>query len=219
VIGVFAAVHITNHLVSLSGVSNHIAFMDAARIVYRQPGFEALLLFCAALQVASGTWFVVRGWSQRSGVVAWLQAAAGAYLAFFLLVHVSAVLVGRAVLGLDTNFYYAAAGFHVPPFQLFFAPYYFLAVVALFTHLGCAAYRRMQSRPRVVRIATLVLPMGLGTAASLLIGLSLAGHIEPVDIPAKYKATYARQSAEPHARPCHRHDRIAYRGGSPYTQC
>lgn len=35
----------------------------------------------------------------------------------------------------DTNFYFAAAGFHVPPNQLLFGPYYFLAVLALFTHL------------------------------------------------------------------------------------
>jgi hypothetical protein len=34
--------------------------------------------------------------------------------------------------------------------------------------------------------------MGLGSAAALLIGLSLAGKIEPMDIPAKYKATYVR---------------------------
>jgi hypothetical protein len=121
-----------------------------------------------------------------------LQATSGTYLAFFLLVHISAVLVGRSVLGLDTNFYYAAAGFHVQPFQLFFAPYYFLAVVALFTHLGCAAYWRVRSQPRIVRIATVALPMGLGSAAALLIGLSLAGKIEPMDIPAKYKATYVR---------------------------
>jgi|SRR5690242_9211461 succinate dehydrogenase/fumarate reductase cytochrome b subunit len=192
VIGVFAVVHIANHLVSLSGVPAHIAFMAAARSVYRELAVESLLLFCVAFQIASGLWLVLRGWRQRAGAVAWLQAISGTYLAFFFLVHIAAILFGRSVLGLDTNFYYAAAGFHVPPYQLFFAPYYFLGVLALFTHLGCAAYRRVDSRPRVVRTLALALPMSVGAVVSLLIGLSLAGHIVPVDIPAKYRATYAR---------------------------
>jgi succinate dehydrogenase/fumarate reductase cytochrome b subunit len=192
-IGVFALVHIANHLASLSGVSAHIAFMEAARAVYRQPAIESLLLLCVAFQVASGLRLVARGWRRRSGAVAWLQAVSGIYLAFFFLVHVAAVLFGRSVLGLDTNFYYAAAGFHVPPYALFFAPYYFLGVFALFVHLGCAAYWRAASRPRVVRVLALTLPTSIGAVVSLLIGLSLAGHIAPVDIPAKYKATYARE--------------------------
>jgi len=191
-IGVFAAVHVTNHLVSVSGVASHIAFMDAARTVYRQLPVESLLLFCVAFQIASGLTLVMRGWNQRAGAVARLQVISGGYLAFFLLLHVAAVLLGRSVLGLDTNFYFAAAGFHVPPFQLFFAPYYFLAVVALFTHLGCAAYRRVDPRRGVLRLLTLAAPVGAGAAISLVIGLSLAGYLERVDIPAKYKATYGR---------------------------
>jgi hypothetical protein len=88
---------------------------------------------------------VVSGWRRRRGAVSWLQAGAGAYLGFFLLVHVGAVLYGRVSLSLDTNFYFAAAGFHVPPFPYFFAPYYFLGVAALFTHLGAAYWRAKSS--------------------------------------------------------------------------
>jgi succinate dehydrogenase/fumarate reductase cytochrome b subunit len=119
-----------------------------------------------------------------------LQALSGAYLAFFLLVHVAAILFGRTALKLDTNFYYAAAGFHVAPFQFFFAPYYFLAVLALFTHVGCAVYRR--ARSPTARTLALAVPVGAGAATALLIVLSLAGMLQPVDVPAKYKATYAR---------------------------
>lgn len=131
----YAAVHIANHLVGLAGIEAHIAFMRDFRSVYRIPVVEAMLLAAVAFQVYSGLTFVVRGWKQRQGLVPWLQAGSGAYLAFFFLNHVGAVLFGRTVLDLDTNFYFAAAGFHVPPFQYFFAPYYFLAVLALFTHL------------------------------------------------------------------------------------
>ena len=191
-IAAFATVHVANHLASLSSVALHIAFMEASRAIYRQRFIEVVLLSCVAFQVVSGLWFVIRGWKQRQGRIAWLQATSGAYLAFFMLVHVGAVLFGRVILNLDTNFYFAAAGFHVPPNQFFFAPYYFFAIVALFTHLGCAAYWQFRAQSRVVRTLIIALPMLVGGVVSLLIVLSLAGMLQPVEVPAKYKATYAR---------------------------
>ena len=125
----------------------------------------------------------------------WLQAGSGAYLVFFFLNHVGAVLLGRGVLHLDTNFYFAAAGFHVPPFPFFFAPYYFLAVLALFTHLGCAFYWQLQLKSRSVRVLAVVLTIGVGFIVSLLIVLSLAGAFYPVHVPPEYKATYGWQPA------------------------
>jgi succinate dehydrogenase/fumarate reductase cytochrome b subunit len=192
-VAAFACLHIANHLASLAGIPSHIAFMEAARRLYRQPAIEFLLLLCVAFQVASGLWFVIHGWKQRHGGVAWLQAISGALLAFFLLVHVGAVLYGRTALNLDTNFYFAAAGFHVPPNQFFFAPYYFLAVLALFAHLGCAAYWHLQTSSPKTRALAIALPMVVGGAVSLLLVLSLSGKLQPVEVPAKYKATYARQ--------------------------
>lgn len=188
-IAAFALVHIANHLASLWSIAAHIAFMDAVRTVVRQRVVEAILLACVSLQAITGLWLFKHRWRQLRGKVALLQALSGAYLAFFLLVHVAAILFGRAALKLDTNFYYAAAGLHVAPFHFFFAPYYFLAVLALFTHVGCALYRR--ARPGIARTLTLALPVGAGAVTALLIVLSLAGMLQPVDIPAKYKATYA----------------------------
>jgi succinate dehydrogenase/fumarate reductase cytochrome b subunit len=184
----FTCLHIANHLASLVGIPLHIAFMEVARKLYRQPIVELPLLFCVAFQVASGLWFIVHGWKQRHGWVVWLQAISGALLAFFLLVHVGAVLYGHIVLNLDTNFYFAAAGFHVPPNQFFFGPYYFLAVLALFTHLGCAAYWHFDTLPPKTRRIVIALPMLVGGTVSLLIVLSLADKL----VPTAYRATYAR---------------------------
>jgi hypothetical protein len=189
-IAAFVCLHIANHLAGLAGAATHIAFMKAARSVYRFRLVELALLSCIAFQLVSGL-TLVRGWKQRHGLVPWLQAVSGAYLAFFLFVHVGAVLFGRGALNLDTNFYFAAAGFHVAPFQFFFAPYYFFGVVALFAHLACAAYWRAQSRSRVVQILVVALPSAIGVVVSLLIVLSLAGALFPVEIPTQYKATYA----------------------------
>jgi hypothetical protein len=190
IIALFALPHIANHLVSLAGIDAHLRWMEAARVVYRHVLAETLLLACVAFQVGSGIWFVVRGWKTRRGLLPWMQALSGAYLAFFLLVHVGAVLYGRAVLGLDTNFYFAAAGFFVHPYVWFFAPYYFLAVLALFTHLGCAAYWQVPEAKARVRTTAVALPVVAGAVAALLIVLSLSGRIQPVEIPENYKATY-----------------------------
>jgi succinate dehydrogenase/fumarate reductase cytochrome b subunit len=186
-IGLFAAMHIANHLFALAGVPAHLAFMDAARVVYRQPAVEAVLLGCVAFQGASGVWLLLAGWKARRGALQWLQAASGAYLALFLLIHVAAIFYGRA-LGLDTNFYYAAAGFQVPPFQYFFAPYYFLAVLALFTHVGCALARRASKGPP--RALAIAVPMLAGLVISSLLLACLAGFVHPFEVPAKYKQIY-----------------------------
>ncbi|WP_326861436.1 hypothetical protein [Noviherbaspirillum sp.] len=184
----YACIHITNHLVGVAGVDAHIAFMRALRSVYRIPVVEAVLFAAVSFQVCSGLYFVVRGWRKRQGAVAWLQAGSGAYLAFFLLNHAGAVLFGRAVLNLDTNFHFAAAGFHVPPFQLFFAPYYFLGVTCLFVHLGCALHWHLKEK--AARLFAVGMSIVVGSVVSLLIVLTLAGAFYPVQIPPEYKATY-----------------------------
>jgi hypothetical protein len=40
-------------------------------------------------------------------------------MALFLIIHVSAVLTGRFILHLDTNFYFGVAGINNFPFSLF----------------------------------------------------------------------------------------------------
>ena len=127
-IAIFAVVHLTNHLASLLSISSHLAFMQAARLIYRQPVVEAVLLLAVALQIGSGVSIIVQRWRQHR-CLASLQVWSGACLAFFLCAHVGAVLFGRSILKLDTNFYFAAAGFHVAPYQYVFAPYYFLGVL------------------------------------------------------------------------------------------
>ena len=181
VLAVFLVVHVANHLAALAGVDAHIRFMDAARRVYRQPVVEVVLLLCVALQVASGLRMVWAGRQRRRGVLAWLQAGSGAYVALFLAIHVVAVLAGRAG-GLDTNFYFAAAGLHVWPFVLFFVPYYFLAVAALFVHLGCALRRGG---------AVVMGFSAVGIVVAGLIVAALVGITIPVEIPAKYLQTFA----------------------------
>ncbi len=66
----------------------------------------------------------------------------GALLASLLFIRVSAVLIGRALLGLDTNFYFAATGKHMPPFQRSFVPYYFPGIFCIVCSSGKAFHWR-----------------------------------------------------------------------------
>lgn len=192
VLASFLVIHVVNHLVSLVGVSTHIAFMKMAREVYRQPVIESILMASVAFQIASGLRLVVRGWRRRHGAVAWLQALSGVVLAGFMLIHVGAVLFGRTVLGLDTNFYYAAAGFFAPPYQFFFGPYYFLAIFALACHLGCAVYWYLLPSTPKFASRSLLVAVALGAVLAMGIVLSLAGLVRPFEVPTSYLVTYGQ---------------------------
>lgn len=161
-LALFLAAHVLGHLAGLAGPAAHQAVLVALRSVYRQPAVEGLLLACVLFQAGSGLTLLGRGWRQRRGAVAWAQAASGALLSLFLLIHVAAVLLARQQ-GVDTNLQFAAAGLHTPPWQWFFAPYYFLAVLALCTHVGCALYWNLPAPQR-----------GRALAASVGVGVVLA---------------------------------------------
>ena len=193
-VALFVLLHLGNHLVALAGQPAHQRMLEALRLVYRHPLVEPLLLMVLACQLASGAvgaWHLLRtGGSGRTlPPVARLQAVSGLVLGGFVLVHVGAVLVGRAVLQLDTNFHFAAAGLHTP-WAWFFAPYYGLGVAALGVHLACAAQRHRPPQPGAWRRALPWL-LGLGGAVlgALLVAL-MAGWLVPVDIPATYLSTY-----------------------------
>lgn len=192
VIGTFLVLHIGNHLAGVAGSGPHLAAMSALRQIYRHPVAEAVLLAAIAAQITLGAIFVWRSRGKTLGRVVKLQLASGAYLAFFLIVHVSAVLGGRIMLGLDTNYFFAAAGYRQLATALFFIPYYFLAILAVFTHLGCAAYWLAwrgdgQLSRRLLTSATLT-----GLLVSLLITASLAGLLYNVEIPPAYLQTYSQ---------------------------
>jgi hypothetical protein len=190
IVGLFLSVHMANHVVGLFGQSHHMAFMAWARAYYRHPLIEPCLLLLVAWQIGSGLWMVMRTWRQRRGGVAWLQALSGATLALFLVIHVGAVLFGRSRLGLDTDFRFAAAGFHVPPWHWFFAPYYALAVTSLFAHVGCAVYWNLGGAWVALRGWVLATFVAFGLALGVAIDLSLAGKLYTVDIPPGYRAAY-----------------------------
>ncbi len=188
IIMIFALLHISNHLFAISGVANHIAVMNSLRVIYRNPFVEILLLCAVVVQIITGLRLFWTGGNKRSSFLDWVQAFSGLYLAFFLVIHVSAVLVERNVFRLDSNFYFAAAGLLRFPLLLFFVPYYFLSVAAIFTHLGCGLRRAMMARRAEglgSRMAYLMMLMGIIIAG--IIVATFSGLFYEIVLPTEYR--------------------------------
>lgn len=143
-ISVFIGAHLFNHFMSVFGVDKHIELMNSLRVLYRNMIIETILLIAVSVQVISG----IKLFKAKRKTVATfyekLQIWSGLYLAFFMIMHVGAVMVGRYVLNLDTNIYFGAAGLNTFPLNLLFVPYYGLAIMSFFGHISAIHGQKMK---------------------------------------------------------------------------
>jgi len=187
VIIIFVGLHLSNHAVSVMGGSAHLAVMNALRTVYRNPVVESILLFAVLVQIISGL-KILRVKTPGATWFEKLQSLSGIYLAMFFLFHIGAVFAGRFILDLDTNFYFGVAGLNTFPFNLFFGPYYGLAILAFFGHLASIHNKKMKRnllglKPKIQSVAILV----LGFVAIVVIFYGLTNQFQGVIIPREYE--------------------------------
>ncbi len=139
----FVLIHLLNHLLGAWSGSLHIAFMTAARVIYRSPLFETMLVIFLLFQMGSG---LVLLWRKLGDpVTSWLdtlRTASGAYLALFLLSHLSAVFRARYLRDKDTNWIWLTSdNLLTDDWSARLVPYYFLGIVMFGLHAGCALHR------------------------------------------------------------------------------
>jgi hypothetical protein len=146
VIAGFLLLHLTNHLFALGGPSLHIAVMNMFRYLYRFLPVEILLLMCVIFQVISGATLVFKKGFLRQPFYVIIQIVSGLYLSFFIIYHVRAVMLGRYVWNVDTDFYFAAGVANRYPEKIFFIPYYTLSLVCVFAHIACVHYIKRQEK-------------------------------------------------------------------------
>lgn len=140
-LGFFILSHLAIHLSALAGAETHMALLSKFQGIYRNWAVEPLLYIAIITQVIIGGKLVWRRYSQsQKGFWGWAQIISGAYLAMFMIVHGSAALITRHIIGLDTNFYWAAGTLNIDPIRYLFAPYYMLGVMSVFVHLGAAIH-------------------------------------------------------------------------------
>lgn len=187
ILSLFIGLHLFNHLCSIAGAEKHIAVMNTLRLGYRNIVMEALLLAAVAVQIISGLrLFKIH---RKTAVMPFqkLHVWTGLYLAIFFLIHVSAVLIGRAVLHLDTNFYFGVAGLNAFPSNLFFIPYYGLAVFSFFGHVAAIHHKKMKKSlfglPPDSQAFVLFI---FGVVLTLVLLYGLTNHFNGVTIPEEY---------------------------------
>jgi succinate dehydrogenase/fumarate reductase cytochrome b subunit len=186
IITVFVGLHLFNHLSSIFGIETYMEVMDTLRLVYRNIVVESILLLAVVVQIISGIKLFFT--TKKSGpFFRKLQIWSGLYLAFFFLIHVSAILVGRFVLNVDTNFYYGAAGLNIFPLNLFFIPYYTLAILSFFGHIAGIHFMKMKHdvfgmSPK--KQSQLILIVGVFVLIAILFGMTNGA--QGFEIPAEY---------------------------------
>lgn len=186
-ITLFIGLHLFNHLCSIQGITPHVEIMNTFRNLYRNMIIESLLLLAVIIQIISGLRLAFIKHKTSVSKFEKLQIWSGLYLAFFLIIHVSAVLTGRFYLHLDTNFYFGAAGINTYPFNLFFIPYYSLAILSFFSHIAAIHYQKM--RNNLLGLSPVKQSKGilwLGVLITLMIFYGLTNHFQGVQIPKEY---------------------------------
>jgi hypothetical protein len=142
-IAIFVGFHLFNHCYSILGADKHIVVMTTLRHFYRNIFVETILLLAVAGQIYSGLKLFKTKRQTAEALFEKIHLWTGLYLAIFFVIHLCAVIAGRLLLNLDTNFYFGVAGLNSFPFNLFFIPYYLLAVVSFFGHISAIHNQRM----------------------------------------------------------------------------
>lgn len=186
-ISLFIGIHLFNHFLSIFSPELHIEKMGVLRVIYRNPFSELIILLAVIVQITTGMQLFFKTKKVKATFFEKIQIYSGLYLAFFLLIHVSAILFGRYLLDLDTNFYFGIAGLNTFPHLLFFLPYYSLAVFAFFGHIASIHALKMKKKlggltPHQQAFILLILGVLLGI--TILLGLTNFG--EGYLIPKEY---------------------------------
>ncbi|MCO4291702.1 hypothetical protein NF867_02350 [Solitalea sp. MAHUQ-68] len=186
-IAVFVGLHLFNHVGSIFGADNHIQIMHSLRIIYRNIFIESILLLAVLIQIFSGLKLFNANRKTAFSNFEKLHIWTGLYLAIFFIIHLSAILTGRLFLHLDTNFYYGVAGINSFPFNLFFIPYYGLAIISFFGHIASIHSKKMSKdmvglSPQEQSKAILL----FGICLTFIIFYGLTNHFVGVKIPTEY---------------------------------
>lgn len=186
-ISVFVGLHLFNHSWSFFGASEHIELMHSLRLIYRNIVVETILLIAVAVQITSGIYLFKRSRKTAISRFEKIHIWSGLYLAAFLIFHVLAVVIGRFYLQLDTNFYFGVAGLNTFPVNLFFIPYYGLAIISFFGHIAAVHRKKMTLKvlgltPRQQSIGILL----FGVTFTVFIFYGLTNQFDGVEIPAEY---------------------------------
>ena len=188
IVTVFVGLHLLNHSSSIFGADRHIEVMNTLRLFYRNIFIETILLLAVLVQIISGLKLFKTNRKTATTQFDKLHIWTGLYLAIFFIIHLSAVLSGRFFLHLDTNFYFGVAGLNSFPYNLFFIPYYALAILSFMGHIASIHSKKMKHTifglsPNKQSITIL----SFGLILTIVIFYGLTNQFNGVTIPKEYE--------------------------------
>ena len=193
-ITLFIGLHLFNHFCSIFGAGKHIEIMNILRHFYRNIFIETILLFAVFVQIISGLKLFKTNRKIANLGFEKLHVWTGLYLAIFFIIHLSAVLGGRLFLHLDTNFYFGVAGLNSFPFNLFFIPYYGLAILSFFGHIASIHNKKMNTT--IFNLTPKQQAKGIltfGFIITIAIFYGLTNHFRGVEIPKEYNILIGKE--------------------------
>lgn len=193
IITFFIGIHLFNHVYSIFGADKHIELMTHLRGFYRTIFVETALVLAVLVQISSGLTLFFDQRKKAISIFDKLQLWTGLYLAGFLIIHLTAVFAGRIFLNLDTNFYFGAAGLNTFPANLFFIPYYSLAIISFFGHIAAIHRKKMnQSILGLTPSGQSKIILAIGVCLTFVILYGLTNHFQGVTIPKAYDILIAK---------------------------
>lgn len=183
IVFIFLTLHFANHLIGLEGVDAYLAFTNVARLIYRHPIVEAVVLLAFVVQMISGFAMCRKAWEVKKDFVSRLYVVSGLYLALFVLVHIVLIAFGRFIVNEDTGFYYIAGSMLNEPQKYFFLPFYGLGIFSLFAHIGCALFRSMSVHQKTAAYILLFCVCALGAFIGYVIIMIMTGQYYAVTLP------------------------------------
>lgn len=182
---VFIAVHFATHFAATQSVAAQESTRQSFSAIYQFPLVEIALVLALLTQVVLGIQ-LLRQIAKRKRKDVWhrLQFWSGLYLAFFIINHTAAAVITRLLIGLDTNFYWAAGTLVLTPLKYGFAPYYILAVSALFAHILAALHFRRPARWHGPALA-------IGPLLGCVFVAAYGGSLYEVELPQDYLEYFA----------------------------
>jgi hypothetical protein len=177
IIGIFIALHISNHLTGLVGPNTYDAVMKIFRHVYRTEVLQPLLVTLFFFQIGTGLYLVWRHTAAPSDRFRTFQIASGVYLAFYVLGHMNSVFIfARTYLGIDTGWNFATgapAGLIKDPWNIRLLPHYWLGVFFVLSHIAAGTRNVMMAHGVSKAFADCFVIAGAITAAIIATAIML----------------------------------------------
>jgi hypothetical protein len=177
IIGIFLALHISNHLTGLVGPSTYDAVMKIFRHVYRTEVLQPLLVTLFFFQIGTGLYLVWRHTAAPSDRFRTFQIASGVYLAFYVLGHMNSVFIfARTYLGIDTGWNFATgapAGLIKDAWNIRLLPHYWLGVFFVLSHIAAGTRNVMMAHGASKAFADRFMIGGAVTAAIIATAIML----------------------------------------------